>query len=111
MTTHKQARRRDSADGRPARTRRPSGARIAMRAKEQLASLTGLSPESVTSLKDNGDGTWTVTVELLELSRIPETDDVLGSYEAEVDSRGEIRGYRRVARYPRSHAFEPGAHA
>jgi len=27
---------------------------------------------------------WTVTVELLELSRIPETDDVLGSFEAQL---------------------------
>ncbi|MBO0681769.1 MAG: gas vesicle protein, partial [Candidatus Dormibacteraeota bacterium] len=44
----------------------------------------------------------TVTVELLEVSRIPPTADVLGSYEVEVDQRGQLLAYRRVRRYSRS---------
>ena len=52
------------------------------------------------------DGTWKVAVELLELSRIPEANDVLGSYEAELDESGELLGYQRVRRYARSQRNE-----
>jgi Gas vesicle synthesis protein GvpO len=81
-----------------------SGAQLAQRARRDLAEITGLEAESVTSLERSDDGTWRVTVELLELSRIPETDDMLGSYEAELDESGELVGYRRLRRYARSQA-------
>lgn len=104
----------DSKGGRNAKkTRQPrqriSGAKLAQRARDELAEITGLKPQGVTSLEQQDDGTWIVTVELLELSRVPETDDVLGSYETEVDESGELLGYRRVRRYPRSQAGETGA--
>jgi Gas vesicle synthesis protein GvpO len=83
---------------------RSSGAELAQRARDELTAITGLEAESVTGLEQEDDGTWTVTVELLELSRIPETDDMLGSYEAELDEDGELLGYRRVRRYARSQA-------
>ena len=38
---------------------------------------------------------------MLELRRIPNTTDVLASYDVEVDSDGELQGYRRVHRYVR----------
>src|SRR5438046_2733316 len=82
------------------------GAELAQRARDQLAEITRLKPEGVTSLEQQDDGTWIVTVELLELSRVPETDDVLGSYETEFDETGELLAYRRVRRYPRSQAGE-----
>ena len=84
--------------------RRLSGAQLARQARNELADITGLKPEAVTSLERSDDGTWRVTVELLELSRIPETDDLLGSYEAELDESGELISYRRVRRYSRSQA-------
>ena len=71
--------------------------------KERLSEITGLDAESVTSLERVDDGTWKVTVELLELSRVPETDDMLGSYEVELDETGELLGYRRLRRYTRVH--------
>ena len=86
----------------------PSGAQLAARAKEELAEITGLEAESVTSLERDEDGTWRVTVELLELERIPNTDDMLGSYEAELDEEGELVGYRRLRRYARSQSDEGG---
>lgn len=89
-------------------TRRPSGAQLAQRARRELSEITGLEAESVTSLERADDGTWKVTVELLELSRIPETDDVLGAYEAELDESGELLGYRRLRRYARSQAQAEG---
>jgi hypothetical protein len=101
---------RPKTEGRDGRRRprpkRPSGAKVALAARRALGELTGLEAESVTGLASHDDGTWTVTIEVLELSRIPETDDVLGSYEVTVDSDGEIVGYKRTARYPRSYAYE-----
>jgi hypothetical protein len=93
---------------RRSRQRMP-GAELAQRARNQLAEITGLKPEGVTSLERQDDGTWIVTIELLELSRVPETDDMIGSYETEFDESGELLGYRRVRRYPRSQAGEEHA--
>ena len=93
-----------SSDGKERRsTRRRSGAQLAQRARRELSEITGLDAESVTSLERVDDGTWKVTVELLELSRVPETDDMLGSYEVELDETGELLGYRRLRRYTRVH--------
>ena len=83
---------------------RASGAELAKHARRELAEVTGLQAESVTSLERADDGGWLVTVELLELSRIPDTDDMLGSYKAELDENGELVRYRRLRRYSRSQA-------
>lgn len=86
------------------RRKRSPGAAMAARAREEIAEMTGLEAEGVTSLEHVDDGTWRVTVEVLELSRIPETDDLLGSYAVELDEDGEVLGYRRLGRYARSQA-------
>ena len=100
----------DSANGKRRRSKRQggAGAKLAERARQELEQITGLEAESVTALTRAEDGGWTVTVELLELSRIPETDDLLGSYEAQLDKDGELLGYRRVRRYARSQASNEG---
>jgi Gas vesicle synthesis protein GvpO len=82
----------------------PTGTQVAMRARRQLAEITGMEPESVSSMRQDDDGTWKVIVEMLEVTRVPSTDDVIGSYEAELDENGELIGYERVRRYPRSKA-------
>ena len=105
--------RKRRADGEQRRARRPdgdrrdrrlTGAQLALAAREQLSAITGMKAESVTSLEREDDGTWRVTIELLELARIPNTNDMLGSYEVEVDERGELLGYHRRGRYSRSQA-------
>jgi hypothetical protein len=110
-TTQPRRRRRSrdsdaDGDGQAEAPPKVTGAMVAKRVREELAAMTGLSAESVTALKRNEDGGWTVTIEMLELSRIPETDDVLGSYEVDTDADGELEGYRRLARYPRSYQYE-----
>ena len=84
------------------RRARLSAAQVAQRARRDLATITGVEAEGVTALERGDDGTWRVTVELLELSRIPETDDMLGSYEAQLDDSGELLRYRRLRRYART---------
>jgi hypothetical protein len=77
-----------------------NGARLAREAQETVLSLTGKVPESVTALERSDDG-WRVAVEVLELERIPNTTDVMATYEVRLDDEGELRGYRRVHRYLR----------
>ena len=47
-----------------------------------------------------------MTLEVVELERIPNTTDVLGTYEVEVDRQGDLTGIRRTRRYPRAAAGE-----
>ena len=91
----------------PVRERtRITGAQLADRAREQLADITGYEAQGVSELSRDEDGGWTVTVELLELSRVPPSDDLLGSYRAQFDERGELLGYERLRRYARGRAGE-----
>ena len=94
----RQSERRGSRRSRP----RSRQARLARQACESLRETTGSKAESVTALERSDEGTWKMTVEVLELSRTPETDDVIGSYETELDEEGELLGYRRLRRYPRN---------
>lgn len=73
------------------------------RAREQLESLLERRPESVSALEHTHEG-WVVTLEVVEVSRIPESTDVLASYEMELDDDGNLRRYARVRRYRRSQA-------
>ena len=97
--TSSASRRRASApraEGRP----QPSAAEIGQLALSQLGSMTGSGVESITGLERTDDG-WTVEVVAVELRRVPNTTDVLASYEVRLDSGGELQGYRRMERYSR----------
>jgi len=74
------------------------------RAREQIEQLFGKPVEAVSGFEQsNGDSKgWTVTLELLELERIPETTSLLGTYEATLDSDGNLLGAKRLRRYPRN---------
>jgi Gas vesicle synthesis protein GvpO len=104
----RQARHPRSTEETGPRVRRPrsSAVEVAQRARRELAEITALEPERVISLEPRDDGTWTMTVEMLELHRIPETDDMLGTYEMVIAASGEVLCYRRIRRYPRSLAFQ-----
>ncbi|TMM24012.1 MAG: gas vesicle protein [Actinobacteria bacterium] len=73
------------------------------RARQQLSALLERPVESVSAFERTHDG-WLVTLEVLELSRIPESTDVLASYELELDDDRKLRRYARVRRYSRSQA-------
>ncbi|PSK97974.1 gas vesicle protein GvpO [Murinocardiopsis flavida] len=89
------------------RKRRPrrkasAGARI-REAREQFEELTGMTVESVSGIEKT-DGGWTVTMETLELQRVPDTVSLLATYTVELDTDGDLAGYRRVSRYTRGRA-------
>ena len=84
---------------------RLSASELSQAALATVADLTGYSPEAVTGLEWDGEY-WTVTVDALELPRIPNTTDLLGCYEVKLDESGTLRGYRRKGRYVRGAAGE-----
>jgi len=101
--TKKSPPRKASARTEPPRPKRMNGARVANEAARQLLELTGKEFEGIIGLARTDDG-WKVEVEVLELRRIPNTTDVLASYEVTVDSDGELEGYERLHRYVRGSA-------
>ena len=72
-------------------------------AREQLEALLNRPVESVSAFERTHDG-WLVTLEVVEVSRIPESTDVLASYEMELDEDRNLMRYARVRRYHRSQA-------
>jgi Gas vesicle synthesis protein GvpO len=78
---------------------------VAFAAARQMQELIGRPIEAVTGIEKNGRE-WTVTVEVLELERVPNTTDMLGKYELTVDKNGELTGAQRTRRYNRAEAGE-----
>ena len=78
---------------------------IVMAAAQQAQELIGRPVEAVTGMEKNGRE-WTVTLEVVELERIPNTTDVLGSYEVKLDKDGELTSAHRTRRYHRAEAGE-----
>jgi hypothetical protein len=87
-------------DGEPSR---PSGDAVALidRAREQLRGLRGAEAEAVSSISRTADG-WRIGLEVVEVRRIPESTDVLATYEVELDPDGSLLGFERTGRYYRS---------
>ena len=85
-----------------------SGMEIVRMAKQQLSELTGLEPDTVSGLRHEDDG-WHVTVEMIDLKRIPNSTDVLDSYDVVLDDDGKLLHYERIKRYYRGEAIPAGA--
>jgi hypothetical protein len=99
-------------DGRPPPEDRGDRAEARLSAKQlteaavsAVSDLTGYEAESVAGLQWDGES-WLVTVDVLELERIPNTTDVLGSYVVQLDDSGELLGYKRTRRFLRSQLEE-----
>ena len=91
----------DSGSG--SNSSRRSSMRAAAMAQEQLEQLIQRPCESVSGLSRQPDG-WAITLEVVELERVPPTTDILATYRVELDQQGELMGYERVSRYYRNQA-------
>jgi hypothetical protein len=76
-------------------------------ARRLLEDLRGAEPESVSSVAATRDG-WLVGLEVVEVHRIPDSTDVLATYEVEVGGDGAVRRFERTRRYHRSEADRGG---
>ncbi|MGW2771537.1 gas vesicle protein GvpO [Streptomyces olivaceoviridis] len=83
--------------------RRPTLMEVLREARSQLAELTGLVPETVSSFEQT-EGGWSLEVEVMELARVPDTMSLMASYQVDLDPEGQLTGYRRVRRYERGRA-------
>ena len=65
------------------------------RAMEQLQSLLGLEVSSIIGANRAEDG-WRVAIELIERKAIPDTQDLLGTYDVSLDDVGNMISYERT---------------
>lgn len=78
---------------------------VARRAKEQLAELTGHEPDTVSSLSRDEAG-WHASIEMIEMKRVPDSGDLLATYEVTLDEAGNLLRYERTRRYQRGQTME-----
>jgi hypothetical protein len=74
-------------------------------ARRQLQEILGLEPETVSGF-ERSDGTWTVTLEVVEVRRVPDSTDVLSSYEVTLDDDRNVVSAAQTRRYRRSQVEE-----
>jgi len=89
-----------SGESRSNNRKKINPADLARTAVQTVAQFTGRQPETVLGVGRDGDG-WKVMVEVVEMSRIPASTDLLGSYVVSLDEDGEVVGYERRRRYQR----------
>ena len=93
----------DESRGRPMQTNAPLSVTVqeaATIAVQCLEDLTYKTSNGAVAVIPNDEG-WTVSVEVVEVRRVPPATDILGLYEVEVGPRGFVRSYRRIRRYRR----------
>lgn len=64
--------------------------------REKIAKLTGLKPVAVVEVNPVDQDRWSLKVELLEREGIPNTMDLIGLYDVDLDDTGNILSYSRV---------------
>jgi hypothetical protein len=79
---------------------------VVKRVRQQLPEMLGRPVESILGVQRGEDGGWEVAASVVELSRIPQTTDIIGVYRVTVDDDGELVAYTRQRRYNRSQADE-----
>ena len=80
-----------------------SARELALEAKATVKDMTKFDPETVSALQWDGE-TWLVSVEVCELTRVPNTTDVMATYVVQLDDGGGLLGYKRERRYTRGEA-------
>jgi hypothetical protein len=75
------------------------------KARQELQELLGVEPESVSGF-ERSNGRWTVTLEVVDVRRVPESTDVLSSYEVAFDDDRNLVSVAQKRRYRRSQVEE-----
>jgi hypothetical protein len=77
-------------------------------AREQVAGVTGHHVETISGFHRDGEDGWEVTLEVLEMRRVPSTMDLLATYAVSLSDDGDVRGFERRRRYHRA-AIDDGS--
>lgn len=68
------------------------------RAKKELKAVTNLEVSNVVGISKTEEDGWLVTVELIERKSIPDTQDLIGTYNVIYDGNGEgMISYERTS--------------
>jgi hypothetical protein len=78
---------------------------VVQEARRQLQDVLGVEPEAVSGFERSENG-WVVTVEVVEVRRVPDSTDVLSSYEVTLDDDRNLVGISQKRRYRRSQVEE-----
>ena len=68
---------------------------ICQQASVHIESILNKKPESITGVTKEGEE-WKVLAEVLERKAIPDTQDILSTYELKLTSDLDFTGYKRV---------------
>lgn len=74
------------------------------RAKEEAARVTGLKPVAAVGGYHDNEG-WHVTVEMLEMTRLPNSTDVIGNYEVLLDEEGNMVKFAKRSSHLRGETY------
>ena len=97
---------RGSSDGNGSSGDGISAGEAIRNAREVIAELTGKQAEGISSINRSGDGGWAVSLDVVELSRIPSSTDLLATYEVCLDGGGGLIDMDRTRRYTRNQVDE-----
>ena len=78
---------------------------LAERARLQLAEVTSFKPVAVVGSYKDAEG-WHVSVDMLEMARLPESTDVLGTYLVLLDEEGNMVKFEKKRTRLRSESYE-----
>jgi hypothetical protein len=76
-------------------------------AREQVAAVTGRPVEGISGFRRD-DGGWVVDVDVCELERVPNTMDLLATYQVTLSGDGDVVGFERRRRYHRAAGDDDG---
>lgn len=80
-------------------------AEMAERAKQQLAEVTGFKPVAVVASHRDAKG-WHLSVDMLEMARLPDSTDLLGTYEVDLDEEGNMLRFEKKRTHLRGVPYE-----
>jgi hypothetical protein len=78
-------------------------------ARDAVSGVTGQKVETISGFHRNGSDGWLITLEVLEVERVPNTMDLLATYAVELSEDGEVTGFERRRRYHRAAVDDNGA--
>ncbi len=78
---------------------------LAERAKEQLAELTGFSPVAAVGGFKDEEG-WHISVDAVEMVRIPNSTDIIGTYVVSLDQDGNMLKFEKKRSRLRGEPYE-----
>jgi hypothetical protein len=64
------------------------------KAKKQMAGITGLRTVTISGI-DHAQGKWQLHMDLLEMARVPDSTDLIGEYEVNLDEDGSLLRFER----------------